>query len=274
MMNEQPREHINAQRRFYADLDRRCKIRPDDSRSTRRHLDELLSVLGLAPGARILELGCGMGRFSVLLAENGYDVTANDLSPDLLAAMEKLEMGRRIRRICCDAGEIDRKTGGEFDAVIGFFFLHHLDDLRGVFKAAARVLAPGSRVAFCEPNAFNPLFPLQILLSPHMKWAVDGGVLRMRPSVFERAMSEAGIGEMRIRRYGFFPRMISNSRIGSVVEKGIECLRIFRPVSAFQVLSGTKLPEMGSRSTFSTRAEKQPQNAGGKSFPSPPADIS
>jgi hypothetical protein len=93
-------------------------------------------------------------------------------------------------------------------------------------------------VAFCEPNAFNPLFPLQIIASPTMSWAVDRGVLRMRPGVFRAAFAEAGLAPPKIRRYGFFPRAIANTRIGSALERGLESLRLLSPVSAFQIVSG------------------------------------
>ncbi len=43
-------------------------------------------LVALRPGERILDLGCGAGRHSVLLAERGYRVVGLDLSADLLAA--------------------------------------------------------------------------------------------------------------------------------------------------------------------------------------------
>ncbi|MCJ7841810.1 class I SAM-dependent methyltransferase [Lederbergia sp. NSJ-179] len=43
-------------------------------------------------GKRILELACGTGELSILLAQNGYNVTGVDLSPDMLmVAREKAE---------------------------------------------------------------------------------------------------------------------------------------------------------------------------------------
>jgi SAM-dependent methyltransferase len=47
-------------------------------------VDLLERVLGLGEGDRILDVGCGAGRHSILLQERGYDVTGVDLSPRLL----------------------------------------------------------------------------------------------------------------------------------------------------------------------------------------------
>ncbi len=237
-METEPKPHLVNQRRFYARKRCRSRIMPESGRQTRRHLNETLDALGLEAEARVLELGCGMGRFSLLLGALGYQVTATDLSPDLLAGLRDHDC-ERIRTVCCDAANIDRDVGGRFDAVVGFFFLHHLEDLVPTLTAARRVLRPGGCLAFCEPNGFSPLFPVQILTSPSMRWAVDRGVLRMRPSVFRSAFETAGIGRPVIRRYGFFPRMIANTRVGAAVERGIESLKLLYPISSFQVVSGS-----------------------------------
>jgi len=61
------REHLAYQRRYYARPERvRSRMAPVRSRYVLRHLERLLDRLDLAPGARVVELGAGMGRFSLL----------------------------------------------------------------------------------------------------------------------------------------------------------------------------------------------------------------
>ena len=48
--------------------------------------DFIERLVALRPGERILDLGCGAGRHSILLAERGFRVVGLDLSTDLLAA--------------------------------------------------------------------------------------------------------------------------------------------------------------------------------------------
>jgi|GEM_PF-2457266 len=60
----------NAYQQHYFERPERTSPRmaPVRTRYVRNHLERTLSALGAAPGARILELGCGMGRFSLPLA--------------------------------------------------------------------------------------------------------------------------------------------------------------------------------------------------------------
>mgnify|MGYP001606251556 CR=1 FL=1 len=53
---------------------------------------------GVAKGARILDLCCGIGRHSVPLASRGYSVTGIDLSPTFLSAARRYAASRRVPR--------------------------------------------------------------------------------------------------------------------------------------------------------------------------------
>ena len=53
--------------------------------NTANEVEFLLEELRLAPGARILDVGCGTGRHAIPLAQRGYAVTGLDLSSEMLA---------------------------------------------------------------------------------------------------------------------------------------------------------------------------------------------
>jgi hypothetical protein len=145
-----------------------------------------------------------------------------------------------VETACCDAAEVGRHVDGRFDAAVGFFFLHHLPTLEPLARALAERIEPGGRIAFCEPNAFNPSFYLQVLLTPGMSFRGDGGIVRMRPGVFRTALEGAGFSDVRIDRYGLFPPLLGNLRAGAAVERAVERLRPIGPLLAFQVVSATR----------------------------------
>jgi 2-polyprenyl-3-methyl-5-hydroxy-6-metoxy-1,4-benzoquinol methylase len=233
-------DHIDYQKRYFSRPEEKPRMRPGGSRYAERHLEAVLCNLDLEPGAQILEIGCGMGRFSLLLAERGYRVTGVDLSQELLRELRAHDPGHLVQTVCCDAAEIDRFLDGPFDAAVGFFFLHHLEELQAVLGAVAKILRPGATAAFCEPNAYNPLFYLQIMVTRRMTWRGDGGVARMRPGIFEKTFTRSGFSRPRLSRYGLFPPFIANTGIGGRLEEMLESLTPIEPLLAFQVVAGVK----------------------------------
>ena len=88
------------------------------TRNTVAEVDFLEEVLGIAPGASVLDVGCGTGRHSVELARRGYRVTGVDISQGMLreAALAAEQAGVHVELVCQDAREI--KLGRQFDACI------------------------------------------------------------------------------------------------------------------------------------------------------------
>src|SRR4051794_8829959 len=77
-------EHRRALRTtFDAAADQYQTARPDYPTEL---FDDLLSVTGLQPPARLLEIGCGPGKATVPMAERGFAITAVELGPDLAHA--------------------------------------------------------------------------------------------------------------------------------------------------------------------------------------------
>ena len=107
---------------------------------------------------------------------------ANDLSPVLLGRL-RTAAPRTIPTIACDIVDIAAHVNGRFDGVVGFFVLHHLLDFEATFRALVSVLRPGGRVAFCEPVAWNPLYYLQIALTPGMSFSGEPSITSMRRGV-------------------------------------------------------------------------------------------
>jgi SAM-dependent methyltransferase len=111
--------------------------------------------LGDVRGLRVLDLGCGHGMASVVLARRGAAMTACDLSPGYLreARQRARANGVAVRWAVAD-GERLPFADAAFDRVWGSAILHHLD-LRRAAAELARVLRPGGVAVFCEPWGEN-----------------------------------------------------------------------------------------------------------------------
>jgi ubiquinone/menaquinone biosynthesis C-methylase UbiE len=110
---------------------------------------EILSILELSPGSRILDAPCGHGRISRRLAAAGMEVTGVDLTPAYL------EQARSDPQIPSNAvtyveGDVrDLPVDGPFDAVVCWLnsFGYYDDaDCHRVLQEFHRVLRPGGKV--------------------------------------------------------------------------------------------------------------------------------
>lgn len=96
---------------------------------------------GLAPGARILDLGAGVGRHALWLAAQGFTVTALDSAPDGLAQIDKTG-GVETVLARMDALPFPDQT---FDHVLSWNVIYHgnEDVLLRTIREIRRVLQPG-----------------------------------------------------------------------------------------------------------------------------------
>jgi SAM-dependent methyltransferase len=124
---------------------------------TRQEIDFLVPALGLEPGMRVLDVGCGPGRHAHALAARGIAVHGVDISRRFVElAVEHAPAGATFERLDARRMSFD----AEFDAVIclcqgafGLMTAAGHDDT--VFANIARALRPGGRLAL---SAFSSYF--------------------------------------------------------------------------------------------------------------------
>lgn len=111
---------------------------------------------------RVLELGCGNGRLSVLLAsEYGFEVTGVDVSAGALDAARANASRHGAHITFINADILSQKAAfHRFDLIIGHFILHEVvgKDFERLAAFLAEHLAPDGYCTFLENSYFNPLF--------------------------------------------------------------------------------------------------------------------
>jgi ubiquinone/menaquinone biosynthesis C-methylase UbiE len=130
-----------------------------DSPSGRRRADRRARIFvergDLCPERIALELGCGTGIFLEKVARCGARIAGLDLSEHLLSrARVRLAGAPNVALHRGNAEQMPYATSS-FDTVYGSSVLHHLD-LDRALAEVFRVLRPGGRCVFAEPNILNP----------------------------------------------------------------------------------------------------------------------
>ena len=191
--------HIKQQRRFYQSRAHdHLRPRANDHYSEKL-VARLAGALGMQPHHRVLEIGASFGRFTLPLLAHCQSVVAVDFSEralsELVATRDELGIDERRWRVhVADARDLTRsEIGGEVDFVVGFFILHHLDDLSGTIAVVSKLIGAGGGLAFLEPNRRNPLFLAQVLSCSDMNWREEKGMFKLSARGVCGAYREAGL---------------------------------------------------------------------------------
>jgi ubiquinone/menaquinone biosynthesis C-methylase UbiE len=117
----------------------------------------MLEVIGRVAGQRVLDLGCGTGRYGALLSARGAMVVGVDRSLKMLEqARHKISCSRWF---ALSYGPVDRLAFADerFDLVLSALTLGHLPDLECTFREAVRVLQAGGQMALSDIHPYWPV---------------------------------------------------------------------------------------------------------------------
>ena len=104
------------------------------------------------PGARVLDVGCGVGQVVARLNEAGFEAHGVDVSQPNI---------ERAQKVCPRCQLYDGKklpfADGYFTSVGALNVLEHVDEPEAFIADLVRVVAPGGRIVISSPNFFRVL---------------------------------------------------------------------------------------------------------------------
>jgi SAM-dependent methyltransferase len=174
--------------------------------SMRESGEALVARLGITPGMKVLDLGCGDGTTALPAARMGADVLGVDIASNLVAAGNRRAEAEGLDNIRFqegDASHLDDLADDSFDLVVTIFGAMFAPRPADVAKEMVRVTRPGGRIVMGNWIPNDPTLVAQILkisssysppppegfISP-MTWGVEDNVV-------ER-FGEAGVAADRI----------------------------------------------------------------------------
>lgn len=117
-----------------------------------------LELFGDVTDRDVLEIGCGLGDYTMAFAKMGARVTSIDISS---VAVEKVRRKLETAGLVADVRVLDvfdiKVLSQKFDMIVGKFILHHLEPFDKLSEIFASCLKPEGKLVFAENNARNPL---------------------------------------------------------------------------------------------------------------------
>ncbi|KAI0192926.1 S-adenosyl-L-methionine-dependent methyltransferase [Xylaria flabelliformis] len=160
--------------------------------------ESIATEIGLKPGMRVLDLGCGRGRVAAHMTSfSGARVTGINIDANQVAQArefnEKLNFGNEF--IVRDQNDLPLPFADEsFDAFYEIQALSLCKDPSTLFKEIYRILKPGSKfllIDWVSLPAYDPENPLHTSLMRRVKPLI-GAVGTPTPASFEKSLHDAG----------------------------------------------------------------------------------
>jgi len=159
-----------------------------------------LEFLDLQPGERVLDLGCGSGRETILCAQavggSGF-VWGLDLTPRMLELAEKQAQAQGVANIEFLLGTMEKIPLPEasVDAVLSNCAINHAPDKARVYREIWRVLKTGGRFVVSDIMTEYSL-PDAIRQDPEMVAACFGGAITL--AEYAEALAAAGFASVEV----------------------------------------------------------------------------
>ena len=145
--------------------------------------EKVIPLLGNVRNKRILDLGCGTGRYSAALAKKGAIVTGVDFSKEMLAIAKKNTKANFI--------QLDLKKRfpkGKYDIILCMLVLGHFKNIQTMLKKIAKALKPGG---ICIISTFHPQKECKFALVQSL--GLDARKYRQTKQEYVDAINKAGL---------------------------------------------------------------------------------
>lgn len=125
--------------------------------------EKVLELLGDIKGKKILDCGCGKGRFSEIMSEKGAKIYCCDMDEEQFLA----------KNIPFKSGDLNKKipySSSFFDRIVSIEVVEHLENPHNFIREIKRILKFGGEAIITTPNIENIKSRLQFFFKGDFHW--------------------------------------------------------------------------------------------------------
>ncbi|MHA3963485.1 MAG: class I SAM-dependent methyltransferase [Candidatus Thorarchaeota archaeon SMTZ1-45] len=117
----------------------------------------IFDILGNINGLIVLDLACGQGYLSRILARKGARVVGIDISEKMLEIAQNSEKAEPlgVKYIRCNSGDMSEIADESIDCIVSTFGFHDIKEIGATIEECSRVLKSGGKLVFAIPHPFT-----------------------------------------------------------------------------------------------------------------------
>ncbi|MFW9805872.1 MAG: methyltransferase domain-containing protein [Candidatus Thorarchaeota archaeon] len=117
----------------------------------------IFEILGDVKDKLVLDLACGQGYLSRILAKKGANIIGLDVSNEMLqiamASEESDPLG--IKYVHCNSADMSEVSDASIDWIVSTFGFHDIKEIEDTIQECSRVLKKGGKLVFAIPHPFS-----------------------------------------------------------------------------------------------------------------------
>jgi ubiquinone/menaquinone biosynthesis C-methylase UbiE len=174
----------------------------------------ILRKMGNLQGAKILDIGAGLGESSVYFALLGAQVTTTDISPLMVEKVMQLaaKFAVQIKGVVSTAESLNVPEN-HFDFVYIANTIHHVHDRPQLFSQILRALKPGGSFFSYDPLAYNPAINLYRRMATEVRTPDEMPLTRADLQLARRYFNGVGHREFWIATLALFAKYYLVDRV-------------------------------------------------------------
>ncbi|MFX1483364.1 MAG: class I SAM-dependent methyltransferase [Promethearchaeota archaeon] len=117
----------------------------------------VFGILGDIKGLSILDLACGQGYLSRILAKKGAKVIGIDISEKMLEIAQDSERDHPlgVKYLLCSSSDMSKVPSSSMDWIVSTFGFHDIKEIEPTIDECSRVLKDGGKLVFAIPHPFT-----------------------------------------------------------------------------------------------------------------------
>ncbi len=205
-------------------------------------LEYILKLLGNLHGKKILDLGCGPGKFSLKLAKRGKEIIGIDISRNAINIANKTARYYKINNFRGIVNDFKKPLYKDyFDIAIAINMIHHSDDTDVILKNVYHSLKAKGRLLIFEVNPLNPLFIPFLISCGQIKSHLTKEYLRSNIYSLKKLIRRNGLTIDQVNKWCLLPTSLYNySLIFKTFNETLNKVPVINSFCAFHVLLCSK----------------------------------